>query len=193
MILARARTFYRLARMMRARARYFRHSLRFLNRRATTMPANRGTHRADRRLPQPPEIVRRRRIRWRASNPLHSFVSPCGTCMMCSRKSPHSLTAPRAALRCVTARCNAAIAMLIPARSTSCSPMRLSPNVVVSCWVSLDRPLTGRCSRCVSSFYQPALIFAYAAPGEERPSGKRPFAELPARAAKRPINRIITC
>jgi hypothetical protein len=41
--------------------------------------------------------------------------------------------------------------------------MRLSPNVVVSCWVSLDRPLTGRCSRCVSSF-QPALIFDYAAP-----------------------------
>src|SRR4051812_13109521 len=34
--------------------------------------------------------------------------------------------------------------------------MRLSPNVVVSCWVSLDRRLIGRCSRCVSSFYQPA-------------------------------------
>ena len=63
-----------------------------------------------------------------------------------------AVTAPRAALRCVTARCNAAIAMLIPARSTSCSLMRLSPNVVVYCWVSLDRRLTGRCSRCVSSY-----------------------------------------
>jgi hypothetical protein len=39
--------------------------------------------------------------------------------------------------------------------------MRLSLNVVVSCLVSLDPRLTGRCSRRVGSSYQPHLCRIY--------------------------------
>jgi len=53
---------------------------------------------------------------------------------------------------------------------------------------AMDRRIIGRCSRCVDSFYQPALIFDYAAPEGDRaaPAPAQAGAERLARHSLKP-------